>query len=327
LEVFGEEEWGYDIQFLIYGQNLDEEQIRRRLLELGGESVVVGRAGSVVKVHVHSDDPGPFLSYGASLGHLDDIVLENMTLQTLRRKGEWQDQAPPPLPRPQQPQPEPDECPGIVAVVSGRGLDAVFRSFGVCSIVTGGQTMNPSTEELLAAAEQLPHEDVIILPNNKNIILAARQAAQLSHKRLHVIETRSVPEGIAALLGYNPTASVEENVANMTASAAAVHTAEITTAVRDAHFDHITVRAGDIIGIIDGVLRCVGSSPEQVVRDVLQQIDPDGETEIFTLYWGEPVQQEEAEALARELEELFPDHEIELIYGGQPHYHYLISAE
>ena len=238
LAALGEDEWGYDIQFLVYGDDLDEEGIRQQLLAMGGESVVVGSAGRVVKVHVHNDDPGPFLTYGAGLGHLDDIVLENMTLQTLRRKGEWQEDGPTPASA-AAPAPHPGalltpDCLGIVAVASGEGMRKIFESLGVCAIVTGGQTMNPSTEEILQAAESLPHEEVIILPNNKNIILAARQAAELSSKRLHVIETRTMPQGIAAMIGYNAAASPAENALAMTAAAQEVHTAEITTAVREA---------------------------------------------------------------------------------------------
>lgn len=333
LDVFEEEEWGYDIQYLILGENLDEELIRQRLLEMGGESVVVGRAGNIVKVHVHHEDPGPFLSYGASLGYLDDIVLENMTLQTMRRKGEWQDITPPAMvapgpAMPTRPMLQMDiECPGVVSVASGEGLREIFRSLGVCAIVTGGQTMNPSTDELLNAANELPQEDVIILPNNKNIILAARQAADLANKRIHVVETRTVPEGIAAMLSFHEDASVEENVARMTAAAGDIHTAEVTTAVRDVQIDGVQVQAGDIIGIIDGKLRFRADSPDEAVQKVLSCIDPEDETEIFTLYYGEPVSETEAETLVEQLQDHFPDHDIELLYGGQPHYHYLISAE
>ena len=215
LGVFVEDEWGYDIQYLIYGENLNEDVIRNQLLEMGGYSVVVGGAGNVVKVHVHNEDPGPFITYGASLGYLDDIVLENMTVQTLRRKGDWQEDGPPTARTISEPAETPKslkDCPGIVAVVSGEGLRKVFESLGVCAIVIGGQTMNPSTEDLLRAAEGLPHEHIIILPNNKNIILAARQAAQISEKQIHVIETRSVPEGISAMWGFNAKASIEQNI-------------------------------------------------------------------------------------------------------------------
>lgn len=336
LEAFGDE-WGYDIQYLVYGDNLDENAIRQRLQELGGDSVVVGRAGAVIKVHVHGDDPGPFVTFGASLGHLDDIVLENMTLQTLRRKGEWSEPMPAiDLSLADATEPCGPECLGIVTVVAGDGLRRVFESLGVCAIVSGGQTMNPSTEELLKAAERLPHEDVIVLPNNKNIILAAKQAASLvaeqraegrATKRLHVVETRSVPQGIAAMLGYSSTATVEENLRAMARSAQTVRTGEITTAVRQATFDGVDVQPGDIIGLIEGQLQCKGDNPDAVVMEVLAQMDPDGDAEIFTLFYGEPVTAAAASALREEIEAAYPDHTIELLPGNQPHYHYVISVE
>ncbi|MCO6451510.1 MAG: DAK2 domain-containing protein [Caldilineales bacterium] len=330
LNALGEDEWGYDIQFLVFGDSLNEDAIRLRLLEMGGESVVVGQAGDMVKVHVHNADPGPFLSYGASLGHLDDIVLENMTLQTLQRKGEWppaSPAAPAAIPNvPDRPIFSPD-CAGIVAVVSGDGLRDVFQSLGVCAVVAGGQTMNPSAEELVEAAEALPHTEIIILPNNKNVILAAKQAAGLSDKHIHVVETRSMPQGIAAMLGYNASADIDQNLASMTLSAHDIHTAEVTNAVREANINGIPCMPGDFIGLIDGQLQCRDSDMEGIMRQVLAAIDPDDDTELFTLYFGSEVRRDEAEALVEALADDFPAHDIELIYGGQPYYHFLISAE
>ncbi|MCX7852151.1 MAG: DAK2 domain-containing protein [Caldilineales bacterium] len=319
-----QDEWGYDIQYLIYGAQVEEEAVRARLLELGGESVVVGRAGSVLKVHVHGSDPGPFLSYGASLGQLDDIVLENMTLQTLRRKGQWREDAPT---APAQATAYGPECPSVVVVVSGEGLRRVFASLGVCAFVSGGQTMNPSAEELAQAAERVPGDEVIILPNNKNIILAARQAADLCHKRVHVVETRSLPQGIAAMLAFNAHASMEQNVRNMARAAQAVKTGEITTAVREACFDDTEVKPGDIIGLYDGQLVCRGNTPEEAVYRLLELMDAEDEAEIFTLYYGQPVTSEQAEALRVELEARYPDRVIEMLAGDQPYYHYLIAVE
>ena len=329
LDVFVEDEWGYDIQYLVFGDDLNEDDIREHLLSMGGESVVVGGIGNMVKVHVHNVDPGPFISYGASLGHLDDIVLENMTLQTLRRKGEWEEDAPAAQTAPALAEvaKDPLDCSGVVAVASGEGLRQVFESLGVCAVVMGGQTMNPSTEDLLQAAERLPQEHVIILPNNKNIILAARQAAQISEKHIHVIETRSVPQGIAAMWEFNAEATVEQNIAAMTAAYQNTITAEVTTAVRNVSFDGIDVREGDLIGIIDGKLRCRGNNLDDLVQQILGCMDPDDETELFTLYYGEPVSENEADMLLERLKPLFPEYEFELHDGGQPHYHYLISAE
>ena len=331
LHALEADEWGYDIQYLIYGEDLDETSIRQQLLNMGGESVVVGSAGSIIKVHVHHNDPGPFLSYGATLGHLDDIVLENMTLQTLRRKGQWHESGSSASSTSMNGvELEVERCregPGVIAVVSGQGLRGVFMSLGVCGTVNGGQTMNPSTEELLWAAENLPSPEVILLPNNKNIIMAARQAAELAAKPVYVVETRSVPQGIAAILQFNAEASIAENVQAMTAAALGVRAAEVTTAVRAAAFDGVKVQEGDIIGLIDDVLRCKGDNPESVVQQLLTMLDPHAETELITLYYGQPVTAGEAQQLAASLRRQYTDRDVEVIAGGQPYYHYLISVE
>jgi hypothetical protein len=322
LAAVEQDEWGYDIQYLVYNQRLDEVAVRQKLVEMGGESVVVGRAGSVLKVHVHSHDPGPFLSYGASLGHLDDIVLENMTLQTLRRKGEWEEEAVATDERDFD-----GDCAAIVAVASGKGLCKVFESLGVCALVAGGQTMNPSTEELLHAAERLPQDDVIILPNNKNVILAAKQAATLADKRLHILETRSIPEGIAAMLGFNPAAGPEQNLKAMARAARHVRSGEVTTAVREAQFDGVQVQPGDIIGLIDDELVCRGQTPDEVAGQLLALMNASAEAEIFTFYYGEMIAEAAAQRLRDQLEADWPEQTIEFLPGGQPHYHYLIAVE
>ncbi len=329
LEAVGEEEWGYDIQFLIYGEHLDEHQIRQTLLDMGGESVVVGQSGPIVKVHVHSDDPGPFLSYGASLGYLDDIVLENMTLQTLRRKGEWDEtrMQPGTTPQPGVPSIIDNKCANVVAVASGAGLARVFESLNVCAVVLGGQTMNPSIDDLLQAAESLEYDEVIILPNNKNVILAAQQAAQISAKKIHVIPTCSMPEGIAAMLAYQPDAKAAQNVAAMQAALEDVHTIEITTAVRDAEFDHVRVRKGDLIAIADGQLVSKGDDHQQLILDALAVVDGDEECELISMYFGAEVPESAAQGLAEKLRAALPDYEIELHYGGQPYYDYILSVE
>lgn len=321
------DEWGYDIQYLILSDNVDEETVRRRLIELGGQSVIVASTEGVIKVHVHSDDPGPMLSLGASLGHLDDIVVENMTLQTLRRRGEH----PPPTQMSVQgmasPQPEePSYAIGVVAVVPGKGLRRVFESLGVHAIVEGGQSMNPSTQELLEAIESLPCDEVLVLPNNGNVILAAQQAQALSRKRVRVIPSRTIPQGISALLALNPEADLEENERNMTAALQDIETGEITVAVRAAQFDGIRVEAGDVIGLHNGVLCARGQRPEEVMDQLLTRMRAE-DAEVITIYYGDPVSAEEARAMADRVQKAYPDQEVELIDGGQPHYHYIISVE
>ena len=187
--------------------------------------------------------------------------------------------------------------------------------------------MNPSTEEIVAAVAKLAHDDIIILPNNKNIILAARQAAELSPKNIHVIETLYVQQGFSAVLAHSNEASLEKNIQSMSNAALHVHSGEITKAVRDVTIDAVAVREGDYIGLIDGHLCCTGTDVDQVVKNVVSQIDPDDETELFALYYGADVKPVEVESLVADLQAGFPDHTVEFHYGGQPHYYYLISAE
>jgi len=329
------DEWGYDVQFLIYNDHTNEEEVRRRLESLGGESIVVGKAGDVIKVHVHGPDPGPFLSYGASLGELDDIVVENMTLQTRRRKqaadirtaasGQAIDMtAVPPSSLLAE-----TTSPGRVAVIAispGKGFDDVFRSLGADYVVSGGQTMNPSTADILEAVERVPQEEVILLPNNKNVLLAAEQSTHMTQKHVRVVASRTVPQGIAAMLTFDPLADVDENYEQMSEALDNVRTGSVTIAVNDARFDHIQVRKGDTIGLVDGALVTRGTSPEEVVISLLQIMEADM-FEIITLYYGQGVTESEAGALADHIRAHYPEQEVEVVYGGQPHYPYIISVE
>ena len=325
IEELGDE-WGYDIQYLVYNARPDEEAIRHKLIELGGESIVVGRAGPVTKVHVHGEDPGPFLSYGASLGHLDDVVVENMTLQTLRRRGEWDEEGGTATTA------ETDEaadelCSNVVAVAPGEGFARLFKNLGACQVVAGGQTMNPSTEDLLQAVEQVPESQVIILPNNKNIIMAAKQAAELSDREVYVVETRTLPQGVAALFAFNPELGAAENARLMQSMATQVSTIEVTIAVRDANIDGVAVSEGEAIAMLDGHLCCTGSTPEDAALQAVAALMAEEEGDVITLYFGEPATAEQAQALADILEDRYPDADVEVLEGGQPHYHYIISVE
>ena len=329
LDELGDQ-WGYDIQFLVYNAGPDENEIRQKLVELGGESIVVGRAGDITKVHVHGNDPGPFLSYGASLGHLEDIVVENMTLQTLRRRQREEER--------QASEKSSDDqaleadrgghCTNVVAVAPGEGFAQVFKSLGACEVVSGGQTMNPSTDDLLQALARVPESEIILLPNNKNIIMAARQAATMSDKDVHVVETRTPPQGVAAMFAFNPELSAEENARQMQAMAAQVHTIEVTRAVRDAHINDMDVIAGSAIALVDGELRCSGADPDDLALQTVEALLEEGEeSDIITIYFGQPTPPERAHHLAQLIEERYPDMEVDVVSGGQPHYHYIISIE
>ena len=321
-EAVPEEEYGYDVQFLIVGQKLDVEAIRRDIDAMGTSTLVVGDS-ETVKVHVHVPDPGVPLSYAVRLGSLRDVVVEDMQAQ-YREFVRAREQARP-APAMMVSGAPPREV-GVVAVVSGDGLEKVFMSLGASAVVPGGQTMNPSTEEILRVVESLPTPKVVILPNNGNIILAARQAQELSQKEVVVVPTRSIPQGVAALLAFNHQAGLEENAETMERAAREVHTGEVTTATRDASLNGVQVRQGQIIGLQDDQLVVSGDTVDEVVEALLDRMGV-ADLEIVTLYYGAGVRQEEAEALAARLQEKYPDQTFEVVYGGQPHYFYILSAE
>ena len=215
---------------------------------------------------------------------------------------------------------------GTVVVAPGPGLTTVFESLGASFVVPGGQTMNPSTEELLKAVEATPADEVIILPNNKNIVMAAEQAKSLSEKRVEVVPTITVPQGISALLALNYQADLPTNVRTMVEATEAIETAEITQAVRSVQLDGMDVGEGEVIGLINGILKVKGERPDRVVMDALGSMCAE-EYEIITIYYGESTTADEAQQLAGEIAERYPEQEIEVVDGGQPHYHYILSAE
>jgi hypothetical protein len=314
--------YDYDVQFLLVADELDVDRIRARITQMGDCPLVVGDP-TTVKVHVHVSDPGEPISYGASLGSLRDVVVEDMQAQ-------YQDfivdrELPAARAAASSPDRDVDEI-GVVAVVPGEGLARVFQSLGVGVVVRGGQTMNPSTKDLLEAVESLPTDQVVILPNNGNVIMAAKQTQELTDKDVAVVSSRFVPEGIAALLALNYQADLETNVTAMRRSMQDVETIEITLATRSATVNGVQVSDGAVIGLHDGELVISGETIEGVAREALRQIDvPD--CEIITLYYGEEVSEEEAEKLASRLREDWSEQDVEVIPGGQPHYYYIVSVE
>ncbi len=317
MEIPAEDAYGYDVQFLILGQNLDVEAIHKDIDAMGDCALVVGEP-TTVKVHVHVPDPGVPLSYAVKLGSLADVVVEDMQAQYQQFTRERQGiAAPAAVVR--------SEI-GVVAVAAGDGLARVLESLGAAAVVRGGQTMNPSTEEILRAVESVPAEKVIVLPNNKNIIMAAHQAGELSSRPVAVVPTRTIPQGIAALLVLNYQADLETNAREMIRAAQEVQTGEVTTATRSVTLNGVVVREGQIIGIHDGELCVSGDSPTEVVGALTQRMGV-AEREIVTLYYGADVSPEEVGALVAGLRTAYPGQEFEVIEGGQPHYFYLISAE
>ena len=313
--VATDERHGYDIQFILQGHALDFSRIRQDISVMG-ESVLVVGDESTIKVHLHSPDPGRPLSYASQLGALSDVVVENLQTQCQEFVKQRALATAPPEASPV----------AIVAVARGEGIIQVFESLGASAIVPGGQTMNPSTEELLQAIESLPGNEVIVLPNNPNVIPTAQQAQSLSAKAVRVIPTCTIPEGVAALLAFNYQADLEANVQIMLEGAKQVQTGEVTTAVRDVQINGIRVRAGQTIGLWNGELVTANESTDEVVRDLLSRMGA-SQAEIITVYYGADVSEEEAQRAAERIHQWFSKPEVELVSGGQPHYPYILSAE
>jgi len=318
-----EEEYGYETMFILQGEDLNVEEIREAIAAMG-ESVLVVGDSRAVKVHIHSMEPGRPLDYAAELGTLTQISVENLQEQYrefVRRGGAT-------VPGRPQPPPVAEELgdTAIVVVAPGPGLTRVFESLGVSAVVPGGQTMNPSTQEILKAIEGLKAEKVIVLPNNCNIIMAARQARELSQKEVVVVPTRTIPQGVSAVLAFNYQADLETNAQMMERAAHSVQTAEITTATRAAQINGVSVEEGEFIGLLDEVLTASGSTLEEVVQEMLRQMQAD-EHEIITIYYGQDIAGAEAEELADEIQAGYSDQEVELVDGGQPHYHCILSVE
>ncbi|MBM3133839.1 MAG: DAK2 domain-containing protein [Chloroflexi bacterium] len=313
--------YGYDVQFVIQGQSLHVEAIRARIAAMGESTLVVGD-DTAVKVHVHVPEPGPVLDYGASLGHLSKVTVEDMQAQYQQ----LYHAAPAPVVPLPPPAPVPTGNVAIVAVASGEGLSRVLQSLGASRIVPGGQTMNPATEDILQAIEDVTADQVIVLPNNKNIVLAAQQTRELTKKQVAIVPTHTIPQGVAALLAFNYGADLETNCQAMERAIAHVQTGEVTTAVRNTHVNGLQIQAGAVIGLLNGMLTATGISTEAVVYSLLEQMAAQ-EREIITLYYGQGVAPSQAEALRQEIQQRYSRQEVELVDGGQPHYSFIISVE
>ena len=308
--------YGYCTELLIGGRELDLEEIRGRVMGLGDSVIVVGDP-QLVRVHVHTDDPGAALSLGTGAGQLVQVKVDNIRKQAERfvemheeMRGDAAEA--PPL--------------STVAVVAGEGMARVFRSVGCTRVVSGGPTMNPSTREIVDAVEACPADDVAVLPNDKNIILAAQQARKLTKKRLHVVGTRSMPQGIAALLAVSPGEDVKTVVGAMEDACGAVRTIEITRAVRRTSIGGVRVNEGDVIAIVDDQLQLAAPSAEEAVVGALESL-PQADESLATLYYGAETTAAAAEELARNIRERFSSYEVEVVFGGQPNYDYIVSVE
>jgi hypothetical protein len=321
-----EGQYNYDTQFVILGKALDVAAIREQVAKMGDSVMVVGDENTV-KVHVHSDSPGRVIEYGSTQGKLSSVVVENMQLQyeSFQAAQALSASRIPAAMVSSSPAGQLSEI-ATVAVVSGEGLRRVFESLGVSAIVSGGQTMNPSTQDLLMAIASVPSDQVILLPNNSNVILTAQQAKDLSAKHAALVPTRTVPQGIAALLAFNYQADLEANVEFMSEAGSQVQTGEITRAVRSVQVNGLAVAAGQIIGLLNGELVTADTDIPSVIRELLQRMRAE-EREIITVYYGQDLSLADAEKVAEEIGRSYPGVDLEVLDGGQPYYYYIISAE
>ena len=325
--------FAYCTQFLIMLDTpitLQQENEFKSYLETIGDSIVVVADDEIVKVHVHTNDPGLAMQRGLTYGSLTTIIIENMKLERDEKISALKEKEMQSAGIPEEKEEKPAEPPkemGFISVSIGEGINEIFKGLGVDYIIEGGQTMNPSTEDMLNAIEKVNAKTVFILPNNKNIILAANQAASLvEDKKIIVIPTKTIPQGITALINYIPDSTPEDNEQRMSSEISMVKTGQVTYAVRDTVIDDKEIKQDDFMGIGDSGILSVGQNLEPTVMDMMKQL-VDEDSAIVSIYYGEDTKEEDANALGEKIGEAFTDVEIEVHYGGQPIYYYVISVE
>ncbi len=304
--------YGYCTEFMLKGEKLTADEIRTRLKKKGQSLIVVGDENTV-RVHIHTFDPGSIVRYATSLGTMHQVSIRNMDEQ-------YQDFL----------EMRKERAPAVdiatVAVVAGDGMADVFTSLGVAAIVPGGQTMNPSTKEILQAVKSVASDKIIILPNNKNVVLTAQQVHSLTDKRIEVVPTETIPQGIAALLAFDYEAEFETNARLMGEAKSRVKTIEITRAVRPARLNGLNIKKKQAIGLLDGELLTAGNNPLDVLNKTLAKLKLK-KMEIITIYYGADNTADEAEQVSASIREEYPQLQIEVVRGGQPHYNYIVSIE
>lgn len=320
--------FGYCTEFIILLSktfNIKNEIDFKEYLESIGDSIVVVADDDVVKVHVHTNDPGLAIQKALKYGALSNMKIDNMRLEHQEKLFKMEETAKAQSQSAESEMPHKDT--GFIAVSAGDGLSEIFKGLGVDYIIEGGQTMNPSTEDLLNAIEKVNADTVFILPNNKNIILAANQAQTLvENKKVVVIPTKTVPQGITAVINYVPDLSAEENEATMTEEIKNVKTGQVTYAVRDTMIDDKEIKEGDYMGIGDAGILSVGSNMVEITFEMISAM-MDEDTELISIYYGDEVTEEDANALKARVEETYSSCDVELQSGGQPIYYYIVSAE
>ena len=308
----------YCTEFIISRENdMDPEKLRDFLSSLG-DSLVVVDDEEIIKVHVHTNDPGKALHEAMDYGSFVTVKIENMRLQHTEKVTTENEKNPKIA--------EPEKALGVVAVCAGDGLADVFQNLGVDGIISGGQTMNPSTQDILEAVNKVPAETVFIFPNNKNIIMAAQQVEGLTPKQVVVIPSKTVPQGITAMLSFNPDGSVEENTEAFTEALGTVDTMQITYAARNSDFDGFLIHEGDYLAMAGSGLFGTSRDIKVLLRSLAEKVRDDGK-EFITIYYGEDIKEKHAQKAADLFQEVCPDADVNLIRGGQPVYYYMISAE
>ncbi len=313
----GNIEFGYCTEFIVKGTNLSDEQLKEEIMGFGDCMLVVGHE-EMLKVHIHTNEPGSVMQKALSYGELIDIKVDNMRYQ--HNENHYSEE----------PDIQEEDMPmkeyGVLSVAMGQGITEIFNDLNVDRIIEGGQTMNPSTEELLDSIEKINAEKIIILPNNGNIILAAQQAKKISKKQISIVPTKTIPQGITAMLAFNPDADIDENILHMTDSIKEVKTIQVTYSVRDSIFNGIKIKKGDILGIFNGDIVSVGKDINSVAIEVLNKAIEDDD-EIVTIYYGDSVESSVAEDLLKKIETASDEIDVEVYAGKQPVYHYIISVE
>ncbi|RQD70347.1 MAG: DAK2 domain-containing protein [Tindallia sp. MSAO_Bac2] len=314
-------EYGYCTEFIIHAANISPESFRERIDAEGDSMLVVGN-DELIKVHIHTNHPGKVMEEALKLGSLSDIKIDNMRLQhrhqVLDAKTEKQEK--------QVKKESQAKDYGMITVVMGEGLSRIMKDFNVDVIIEGGQTMNPSTEDFLNAIKEINADHIFILPNNSNIIMAANQAREITDKNVTVIPSKTIPQGIAAILSFNQDRDPGYNEESMNASIKEVRTGQVTYAVRDTSFKGMTIVKDELIGLSDKEIRSAGKDLQKVATELIDQMTSE-EDEILTIYYGEDVSLEEATKLQEILESKYPELEVEVYEGGQPLYYYIFSLE
>ena len=313
--------FGYCTEFMVTSDSEEYGVLRDKLASIG-DSLIVVKGDNIIKVHVHTNHPGQAIEWALEFGPLHDLKIDNMRRQHnhLHHTDKEVEEAK------SSEEAKENKKYGFISISTGEGIDEIFKSMGIDEIITGGQTMNPSTEDILKAVEKINADDIFVFPNNSNIILVSEQAAKISEKRLHVIKTKQIPQAFSCLFNFDESLSVEENVELMTEAISNVKVGQITYALRDTEIEGVKIEKDDFMGLNENKITISEKKIEDTFEKLIDQL-VDADSSIVSIYYGEDVKEEEASKLAKLVEEKYEDIEVELVYGGQPLYYYLISVE